>query len=257
MPLDGMGKDVLMTDPSDLQNLQPDHVFDGGDLDCGSGLILLIRENMLKVREGGVLEMRSREPTVGVDLPPWCRMVGHEYLGALPTPNYVRYFMRRQAVGKDEQELQKDKERARSYEWRLRTRSTGHLKSTVYCRNFSFDVGQPASFEEKDQYPSAVEYLLGALSASLSTGFATEAARAGLDVDDIEITARGRLENALALLGDESGEPAFSMIELKCFASTLEDETRLRAIWEQALLRSPIAATLRRAVDLKVSFVVV
>jgi TusA-related sulfurtransferase len=256
--MDGMGKDIFMTDPSDLQNLKPDHVFDGGDLDCGSGLILLIRENMLKVREGGVLEMRSREPTVGVDLPPWCRMVGHEYLGSLQTPKYVRYFMRRDAGGKDDdQELQKDRERARSYEWRLRTRSTGHLKSTVYCRNFSFDVGQPVSFEEKDQYPSAVEYLLGALSASLSTGFATEIARAGLEVDDIEITAKGKLENALALLGDEGGEPAFSTIELKCFASTLEDEKQVRAIWEQTLRRSPIAATLRRAVDLKASFVVV
>ncbi len=247
-----------MIDFSSLENLQPDHVFDGGDLDCGSGLILLIRENMLKVQEGGVLEMRSREPSVGADLPPWCRMVGHEYLGSLQTPKYVRYFMRRNASKKDDaQELQKDMERARSYEWRLRTRSTGHLKSTVYCRNFSFDVGQPASFEEKDQYPSAVEYLLGALSASLSTGFATEAARAGLEVDDIEITVKGRLENALALLGDDSGEPVFSNIELKCFASTFEDEKQVRKIWERTLARSPIAATLRRAVEMKVSFSVV
>ncbi len=247
-----------MTDSSNLENLQPDQIFDGGDLDCGSGLILLIRENMLKVREGGILEMRSREPTVGVDLPPWCRMVGHEYLGLLQTSKYVRYFMRRNISGKDDsQELQKDMDRARSYEWRLRTRSTGHLKSTVYCRNFSFDVGQPASFEEKDPYPSAVEIFLGALSASLSTGFATEAARAGLEVDDIEITTKGRLENALALIGDENGEPIFSNIEVKCFASTSEDEKQVRKIWEQAVARSPIAATLRRAVEMKISFSVV
>ena len=60
---------------------QADMVFDGGDLDCGSGLILLIRENMIKTPLGGILEMRSREPTVAGDLPPWCRMAGHEYLG--------------------------------------------------------------------------------------------------------------------------------------------------------------------------------
>jgi TusA-related sulfurtransferase len=65
----------------DINKITPDIVFDGGDLDCGSGLILLIRENMLKVPENGILEMRSREPTVGDDLPPWCRMSGHEYLG--------------------------------------------------------------------------------------------------------------------------------------------------------------------------------
>ena len=58
----------------DRQDIKPDHMFDGGDLDCGSGLILLIRENMLAVPVGGILEMRSREPSVADDLPPWCRM---------------------------------------------------------------------------------------------------------------------------------------------------------------------------------------
>ena len=48
----------------------PDMIFDGGDLDCGSGLILLIRENMLKTPVDGILEMRSREPTVADDLRP-------------------------------------------------------------------------------------------------------------------------------------------------------------------------------------------
>ena len=67
-----------------MTNPQPDNIFDGGDLDCGSGLILMIRENMLKIPLDGILEMRSSEPTVADDLPPWCRMVGHEYLGSLP-----------------------------------------------------------------------------------------------------------------------------------------------------------------------------
>ena len=70
-----------MPAPTDLAALCPDHVFDGGDLDCGSGLVLLIRESMQRVPPGGVLELRSREPSVRDDLPPWCRMVGHEFLG--------------------------------------------------------------------------------------------------------------------------------------------------------------------------------
>ena len=37
-------------------------MFDGGDLDCGSGLILLIRDAMRQVPVDGILEMRSREP---------------------------------------------------------------------------------------------------------------------------------------------------------------------------------------------------
>jgi TusA-related sulfurtransferase len=241
-----------VSEQADLDALRPDQVFDGGDLDCGSGLILLIRENMLRVPPGGVLEMRSREPTVRDDLPPWCRMSRHEYLGALDAPGYARYFVRRGAqVAEETQALEADKERAKTYEWRLRARSSGHLRSTVYCRNFSFDVGQPASFEEKDRYPSAVEYFLGAIAAALTTGFATECARAGLEIDDIEISAKCRLKNVLAHLGLEEGDPAFADIELKCFVSTSEAEDRVRQAWDLTVQRSPIVATLRKAHDLK------
>lgn len=245
-----------MLDVTTLATLQPDQVFDGGDLDCGSGLILLIREQMLRVPDGGVLEMRSREPTVADDLPPWCRMVGHAYLGKLATPGYARYFVRRGGGAADAQALEQDKQRARAYEWRLRARATGHLKSTVYCRNFAFEVGQPASFEAKDHAPSAVEYLLGALAASLTTGLATEASRAGMELDDVEIAIKGRLDNVLALLGLEDGDPAFAAIELTCFVSTSADEASVRRVWETTLRRAPLVSTLRKAIDLQLRLAV-
>lgn len=239
----------------DLASLRPARTFDGGDLDCGSGLALLIREHMLEVPEGAVLEVRSREPTVRDDLPPWCKLTGHEYLGALEEGDGTRYFVRRGA--RADPALAEDKARAREYEWRLRARSTGHMKSTVYCRNFSFDVGQPASFEEKDRHPSAVEYLLGALAGALATGFRTETARDGLAVDDIELTVRGRLDNVLAFLGIEAGDPSVARIELKCFASSFDDEAKLREAWKRATERSPLAATLAKAVDLELKLAIV
>lgn len=242
----------------DLNSIIPDAVFDGGDLDCGSGLILLIRENMLKVPEDGILEMRSREPTVGDDLPPWCRMSGNLYLGRFPADGYTRYFVRKgEAPHKEDEDLEKDKDAAKKYEWRLRARSTGHLKSSIYTRNFSFDVGQAASFEKKDAHPCAVEYLFGALAGSLSTGFATECARENLEVDDIELSLTGTLHNILAHMGLEDGDPSVKQIELKCFASTFNDEQKVRAAWQRTIDRSPIAATLKKAADLqfKLAFV--
>ncbi len=249
----------------DVEGIKPDRVFDGGDLDCGSGLILLIRENMLAVPVGGVLEMRSFEPTVEGDLPPWCRMAGHEYLGSLPDGGCTRHFVRRgqaapEAGAADADEarrLDEDKQKARQYEWRLRVRHTGHQRSKVYCRNFSWELGQPASFEEKDANPCAVEALLGALGGALASGFATECARAGLTLDDIELTARGRLANILAHMGLEDGDPSFSAIEVKCFASTMDDEAQVRAAWERALARSPIAATLAKAAPLTCTLAVI
>ncbi len=250
-------------DEAGLTELQAARVFDGGDLDCGSGLILLIRENMLKTPVGQILEMRSREPTVNDDLPPWCRMSGHEYLGRLEGPGYARYFLRRgapkadQVAPTDDQALAEDKKKAMEYEWRMRVRSTGNLKSTVYCRNFSWDLGQPASFKDKDAHPCAVEALLGALGGALSSGFATDCAREGLDVDDVEITVRGKLHNILAHMGLEEGDPSFAGIEVKCFASTMDDEATVRRVWDLTVARSPIAATLTKAVDLNIKFAVV
>jgi 5-methyltetrahydropteroyltriglutamate--homocysteine methyltransferase len=56
----------------------PDASFDGGELDCGSGLLLLIRRHIDPLAPGRLLELRSREKSVEEDLPAWCRMTGNE-----------------------------------------------------------------------------------------------------------------------------------------------------------------------------------
>jgi len=242
----------------DANAVTPNTIFDGGDLDCGSGLILLIREQMLKTPVDGILEMRSREPTVADDLPPWCRMAGHTYLGKTIGDGFTRYFVGRgQGAQQDEEALRKDKEEAKGYAWRLRARSTGHLKSTIYARNFSFEVGQPASFEERDDRPCALEYLFGALAGSLTTAFATECARENLEVDDIEISLNGSLNNILAHMGLEEGDPSVQRIELKCFASTFADEGKVKTAWARTVQRSPLVATLAKAVDLQIKIALV
>jgi uncharacterized OsmC-like protein/TusA-related sulfurtransferase len=242
----------------DLSKVTADVVFDGGDLDCGSGLILLIREHMLKTPVEGVLEMRSRESSVADDLPPWCRMSGHEYLGKEAGDGFTRYFIKRGTTKeKEEESLKEDLNKAKDYEWRLRARSRGQLKSAVYSRNFTFEIGQPASFEEKDKHPCAVEYLFAALAGSLSTAFSTECAKDNLEVDDIEISLSGFLHNILAHMGLEEGDPSVSAIELKCFASTFDDEDKVRQAWDRTVSRSPIAATLAKAVDLKIKLALV
>jgi 5-methyltetrahydropteroyltriglutamate--homocysteine methyltransferase len=58
----------------------PDASFDGGDLDCGSGLLLLIRRHIDPLDRGGLLEVRSTEPSVEEDLPAWCRLTGNELI---------------------------------------------------------------------------------------------------------------------------------------------------------------------------------
>lgn len=67
-----------MTDAPFDHPYAPDASFDGGELDCGSGLLLLLRRHIDPLATGQLLEIRSREASVGEDLPSWCRMTGNE-----------------------------------------------------------------------------------------------------------------------------------------------------------------------------------
>src|SRR5919108_527827 len=53
-------------------------LVDGGDMDCGSGLLLLITRAMRRLEAGQLLGVRSAEPSVVVDLPVWAELVGHD-----------------------------------------------------------------------------------------------------------------------------------------------------------------------------------
>src|SRR6267378_3761539 len=57
-----------------------DGSFDGGDLDCGNGLLLLIRQHIDPLAPGQLLEFTSTEVSVEADFPAWCRMTGNELL---------------------------------------------------------------------------------------------------------------------------------------------------------------------------------
>ena len=66
------------SDPPRLHPFEPAVRFDGGDLDCGSGLLLQIRRRIDPLDPGQLLEIHSTEPSVAEDLPAWCRLTGNE-----------------------------------------------------------------------------------------------------------------------------------------------------------------------------------
>ncbi|MGQ0624884.1 MAG: radical SAM protein [Sporichthyaceae bacterium] len=52
--------------------------LDGGTMDCGSGLLLLLMRTMRTIATGEVLLVRTEEPSVPPDLRDWARLAGHE-----------------------------------------------------------------------------------------------------------------------------------------------------------------------------------
>jgi uncharacterized OsmC-like protein/TusA-related sulfurtransferase len=238
----------------------PDAICDGGDLDCGSGLLLIIREAMAPLPQGGVLEVLSRESSVREDLPAWCRLVGHRLLAVAPAAGGSTSFRIAKKTAADPAQeaaaLKGDREAARRFTWAARVRWTAGMQAKAFVRNHSFEVGQPASFDASDAAPSAVEYLLAALGGCLAVGFQWRASRKGIEVRNLEVSLRARADNILVFLGlEESGHAGLASIEgtLHVDADADAEEETLHALFQETLRRSPVAQSLLRTVgvDLK------
>lgn len=69
----------------------PDLMWDFGDTGCEDGALLKVRSLVARLAPGEILEVRSTDPGAPEDLPAWCRLTGHEFLGA----HGHRYFVRK------------------------------------------------------------------------------------------------------------------------------------------------------------------
>lgn len=232
----------------------PDAVCEGGDLDCGSGLLLIIREAMAPLPQLGVLELRSREISVKEDLPAWCRLVGHRLLAVTPAAgNYTHFQIEKGGANAgavaSEAPIEQDLAKARQFTWSTRVRWTAGMQATAFIRNHSFVVGQPASFDTTDAAPSAVELLLAALGGCLAVGFQWRASRRGIAVRQLEIALKAGADNILVFLGlEESGHPGLKSIDGTLFVDADAEDDVLVALFEETVVRSPVAQSLLRAV---------
>ncbi|OCA88690.1 osmotically inducible protein OsmC [Bacillus sp. FJAT-27225] len=233
----------------------PKAVCDGGDLDCGSGLLLIIKKAMDPLANGEILEVRSRERTVAEDLPAWCRMVDHEFLGSEPGDNTTRYFIRK---GFKLEELTTDFEAARGYKWNVRVQAEKGLTAKVHSRNHTFLVGQPADFGSKVDAPSAIDYLLGSLASDLAVGFKAQASRRTIEIDQLEVSIKAGLDNVLYHLElEDEGSPRIREINGTFYVSSTQPEDDLEKLWENTLKRSPIYQTLKQAININIQFMIV
>jgi uncharacterized OsmC-like protein/TusA-related sulfurtransferase len=241
--------------PLPIKMQKPRAVCDGGDLDCGSGLLLIIKKAMDPLLSDQILEVRSREKTVLEDLPAWCRMVEHQYLGCEPGENTVRYFIRK---GSDQAELAQDLEAAKGYQWSVRAQSEKTLTVKIHSRNHTFLAGQPADFSPKVNAPSAIDYLLASLATCLTVGFKAQASRRNIEIDNLELILKGGLENVLYHLELENeGSPKMEKVKGTFYVLSPESEEILEGIWRNTIERSPIYQTLKSAIDVDIKLSIV
>lgn len=63
---------------------------DGGDLGCAR-LLIHLRRHVAALEPGAVVHLTSADPVAPIDLPAWCRLTGHTYLGPVTTDDRPTY----------------------------------------------------------------------------------------------------------------------------------------------------------------------
>lgn len=65
-----------------VTDAQADLTIDGGDLGCAR-LLVLLRDRVSTLPAGAVVHLITVDPVAPIDLPVWCHMTGHGYLGTV------------------------------------------------------------------------------------------------------------------------------------------------------------------------------
>jgi TusA-related sulfurtransferase len=73
--------------------------IDAGDLPLGGGLLALVRPALDRLEPGGILAILSDASTVREDLPAWCRVERHGYLGVFSEGGRDRHLIERGRLG--------------------------------------------------------------------------------------------------------------------------------------------------------------
>lgn len=79
------------------------HQLAGGDLGCAR-LLVLLRARVVELPPGDVVELSTSDPVAPIDLPVWCHMTGHVYLGPVDGRELPTYAVRVVADGRATQD---------------------------------------------------------------------------------------------------------------------------------------------------------
>jgi len=79
---------------AELRALNGDKVVDARGTSC-PGPILAAKKGMADVKVGQIMEVLATDSGTSKDLPAWSKKLGHDYLGLVEEPGYMRLFVKR------------------------------------------------------------------------------------------------------------------------------------------------------------------
>jgi tRNA 2-thiouridine synthesizing protein A len=78
----------------DLSAIQAEKIVDARGTSC-PGPILAAKKGIPSVSVGGIMEVQATDSGTTKDLPAWAKKMGHEYMGVVEEPGYMRLFVKK------------------------------------------------------------------------------------------------------------------------------------------------------------------
>ena len=78
----------------DLSTIQAEKVVDARGTSC-PGPILAAKKGIADVKVGEIMEVLATDTGTQKDLPAWAKKLGHEYLGVVEEPGYMKLFVKK------------------------------------------------------------------------------------------------------------------------------------------------------------------
>lgn len=235
--------------------IQSDFICEGGDLDCGSGLLLIIKKSMDFILDSQILEIQSTENSVQGDIPAWCRMVGHEYLGFVENEIGRSYFVKKKSSLVSS--LSKDLEALRGFEWSTRARLDSN-RVKIYARNHTIFGGLSTDVSPNVESLGGVDLFLASLSSCLMNQMKSIAAKRKILIDAMELTLKANLDNILVAMDmDNDGSPSIKQIRGTLYITSPAKEEDILNLWKDTLKHSAIYCTVIKSVPISIQLNIV
>lgn len=78
----------------DLSTIQAEKIVDARGTSC-PGPILAAKKGIPSVSVGGIMEVQATDTGTQKDLPAWCKKVGHDYLGFVEEPGFMKLYVKK------------------------------------------------------------------------------------------------------------------------------------------------------------------
>lgn len=122
----------------------------------------------------------------------------------------------------------------------------GHMTTRIETRDFIFHTDEPATVGGRDQHPTPMQYVVGAVNGCVTVVIEAVAAEFGFPIDRIHTSSRAR-QDVRGFRGTADVSPHFRDFVLTVELDAAVPEGRVDAFTEQVERRCPAINLLRDA----------